>query len=299
MLSCPSSHRMRYRAEGGACTTSSMTPVRGGRSVDSDSTSMRSPALNSTPSPPHSVIALTSFVCGATAERSTAALEEGAFPRVLGPGDRRRVRLVRVGGAAQAPQEVGADRMEQVIAVEVEVVDERQRRIRSLDLRHGDRPVESYYRARGDREELVVEREDLPPVGVGCRRRVAVDGVDRRLDLVGTRPAQSEAPPDEGLAFRDELTIPKAAVLIGKQHEVAVRRGPGGPARLDEQHEREQPHDLRLVRHELRQKTAQAARTASYAIDTFRRGRTSPPAAPSCPSFAWLSARARRRSPSC
>src|ERR671922_90515 len=221
-----------------------------------------------------------------------------------------RVARLRWLGLLGAPKRSGRGRVDALVSVvPADAITRRGWRLHNLlddprarwplGRRHGDRPVESYYRARGDREELVVEREDLPPVGVGCRRRVAVDGVDRRLDLVGTRPAQSEAPPDEGLAFRDELTIPKAAVLIGKQHEVAVRRGPGGPARLDEQHEREQPHDLRLVRHELRQKTAQAARTASYAIDTFRRGRTSPPAAPSCPSFAWSSARARRRSPSC
>jgi hypothetical protein len=34
-------------------------------------------------------------------------------------------------------------------------------------------------------EELVVEREDLAPVGLGGGWRVAVHGVDRGLDLVG------------------------------------------------------------------------------------------------------------------
>jgi hypothetical protein len=50
-----------------------------------------------------------------------------------------------------------------------------------------------------------------------------VDGVDRRLDLVRARLIAPEALPDDGLAFGDEAAIPAAAVLIGQQHEVAVR----------------------------------------------------------------------------
>ena len=49
------------------------------------------------------------------------------------------------------------------------------------------------------------------------------------------------------LAFRDEGAIPAAAVLIGEQDEVAGRSRARGPASLDEQHQREQPHDLRFV----------------------------------------------------
>jgi RNA polymerase sigma-70 factor (ECF subfamily) len=60
----------------------------------------------------------------------------------------------------------------------------RQCRTRSIDLSHCDRAVEGHDRARVEREELVVELHDLSPVRPGGGRRVAVDGVDRRLHLV-------------------------------------------------------------------------------------------------------------------
>src|SRR5665809_55785 len=47
MLSCPSSQRMRKRGDGLGTSTSSTTPKRGGRSVDSDSATTRSPVLRS------------------------------------------------------------------------------------------------------------------------------------------------------------------------------------------------------------------------------------------------------------
>jgi hypothetical protein len=52
--------------------------------------------------------------------------------------------------------------------------------------------------------------------------------------------------------------IPQAAVLVGQQHQAPVRRGAAGPPGLDQQHEREQAHDLGLVRHELRQLPSEA-----------------------------------------
>jgi hypothetical protein len=73
-----------------------------------------------------------------------------------------------------------------------------------------------------------------------------VDSVDRRLDLVRAGLVAPEALPDDGLAFGNEASIPAAAVLIRQQYEVAVRGRARGPARLDEQHERKQAHDLRF-----------------------------------------------------
>jgi hypothetical protein len=49
-------------------------------------------------------------------ERLTAALQEVAFGRVLGAGDRRLVRQRRLGVAAQASQQVGADGVEDGLA---------------------------------------------------------------------------------------------------------------------------------------------------------------------------------------
>jgi hypothetical protein len=58
-------------------------------------------------------------------------LQEVALGRVLGTGDRRLVRQSGLGVSAQASEQVGADRVEQVEALEVEAVDEGERRIRS------------------------------------------------------------------------------------------------------------------------------------------------------------------------
>jgi hypothetical protein len=85
-----------------------------------------------------------------------------------------------------------------------------------------------------------------------------VDGVDRRLDLVRAGLVAPQALPDDGLAFGDAVAVPAAAVLVGQQHQLAVGGGAGGPARLDQQHERQQPHDLRFVGHELGQEPSQA-----------------------------------------
>ena len=103
----------------------------------------------------------------------TPALQKLALGRVFGAGDRGVVRQGGLGVAAQAPEQVGTDRVEQVIAIEIEAVDERERRMRSVDFGHGDRAVQRDDRARRDRHELVVELQDLPPVrrGRGRARR--------------------------------------------------------------------------------------------------------------------------------
>ena len=63
---------------------------------------------------------------------------------------------------------------------------------------------------------------------------------------------------DDGLAFGNEGTIPKAAVLVGKQYQLAAEGGASGSTRLDEQHECEQALDLELVGHQLDQHPSKA-----------------------------------------
>jgi hypothetical protein len=109
--------------------------------------------------------------------------------------------------------------VEQVVTVDPEVVDEDERRLRAVDLGHRHGPVESHDRARGDRHELVVQRHDLPPV----RGRLAVHGVDRRLDLVRPGPAASQAATYQLLALGDQLPVPEVVILVGEQDELAVR----------------------------------------------------------------------------
>jgi hypothetical protein len=87
-----------------------------------------------------------------------------------------------------------------------------------------------------------------------------VDGVDRRLELVRPGPVAPEAAPDDRLALGDEASVPAGAVLVAQPDEVALRRGPGGPPRLDEQHQRQEPQHFRFVRHQVGQQPRQADR---------------------------------------
>src|SRR5258707_9971 len=118
-------------------------------------------------------------------EFSAVGQEGGALGGVVGSIDRRVVCRQCVGVAAQASQQVGADGVVQVVAVEVQRVEEGERGFGSVDLGHGDRTVEGDDRGGVVGQQLVVELHDLRPVGGGRGWGVAVDGVDRRLDLVG------------------------------------------------------------------------------------------------------------------
>ena len=77
--------------------------------------------------------------------------------------------------------------MKEVVVVEVQLVDERERGVGAAQFGDGDGVVECDDGCRGDREEVVVEGDDLRPVGVLEFWRVGVHGVDRGLELVGAR----------------------------------------------------------------------------------------------------------------
>ena len=74
--------------------------------------------------------------------------------------------------------------------------------------------------------ELVVERHDLRPVGVGGGWRVGVDGLDGRLDLVRPGLVAAQAGANDGVPLGDEIAVPGASILVGEADEVA-----GGVAR--------------------------------------------------------------------
>ena len=68
--------------------------------------------------------------------------------------------------AAQPPEQIGSGGVEGVVAVQVQLVHQRERGGRAVDLADGDGAVEGDDRGRGDREQLVVEGDDLRPVGL-------------------------------------------------------------------------------------------------------------------------------------
>ena len=203
----------------------------------------------------------------------TGCGDYGAEPRSYGCGTTRprasrrnsrsvsfSVRAIAASYAARASsgrpsraEQVGADGVEQVVAVERQAVDERERRRRPLDLGDRDRAVERDDRRRREREQLVVELHDLR-----ASRSSAAVGASLCTALIaacswyGPGLVAPQAPPHERLSLGDELAVPAAAVLVGEPHQIALRASCArGAARLDEQHQREQPSDLRLVGHQL------------------------------------------------
>ena len=78
--------------------------------------------------------------------------------------------------AAQPAQQVGAGRMVGVIAGQrvLETVDGRQCHLRAVELGDRDGPVEGDDRRGVEADELVVEGDDLPPVGVLASSRAEV-----------------------------------------------------------------------------------------------------------------------------
>ncbi len=100
---------------------------------------------------------------------------------------------------------------------------------------------------------MIVELQDLSPVGGVGGPRVAVNGLYRSLDLVGAGLVALQAAPHDGLALGHEPAVPQATVLIGQEHEIATRAGAGGATRVHQQHQRQEAQDLRLLGHQVRE----------------------------------------------
>jgi hypothetical protein len=79
-----------------------------------------------------------------------------------------------------------------------------------------------------------------------------VDGLDRRLELEGTRVAAPDALPHQFMALPDQWPVPKSPVLLSSQDHI-VMANLGRNARLPQEHQRQEPERLRLVRHQTRQ----------------------------------------------
>src|SRR5579883_3573043 len=112
--------------------------------------------------------------------------------------------------------------MEQVELVETKRVEDGQRRSRALNFGHGHRAVQGHDRRGRQRQQLIVELDNLPPVRGRGARRVAVDGVDGRLQLVRPGTVEAEAFPDQALALRDQLALPDSAVLLAQANQLAA-----------------------------------------------------------------------------
>ena len=100
----------------------------------------------------------------ARSQRIPLAGEEGTLRAVGGPRERGIIGG-GVRGPAEPAEQVRPGRVEQVVPVQVQLIEQAERGARPVYLSHRDAAVERHYRRRRDHRELVIQREDLPPVG--------------------------------------------------------------------------------------------------------------------------------------
>ena len=99
-------------------------------------------------------------------EMVQTCLEKAALRSVVCPFDRGAVAVCGLWVPASAPQQIGADRVVVLVAVELQCVDELQGGCRTVDLGESNGSVQCDDRRGVQREQLVIEHEDLRPVGV-------------------------------------------------------------------------------------------------------------------------------------
>ena len=118
-----------------------------------------------------------------------------------------------------------------------------------LDHAHGDGLVERDDRVAGDPLEELVQRRDVRPVGGGCVGGSVVHGGDRGLELVLPHATGADRGVEHGHPLGDGGPVPAGAVLVGQRDEPAALVDPRRAARLDQQHQGEQPRRLGVVGH--------------------------------------------------
>ena len=101
-------------------------------------------------------------------ERLAAPLEELALSHVGRTRAGLRVRTRRFRPAAQPAQQIGANRVKQVVPRQGERVHHRERRLGTCHLGVSDGPVQGDDGSWRIREQLIVQRQD--PAPVRCRR---------------------------------------------------------------------------------------------------------------------------------
>jgi len=137
--------------------------------------------------------------------------------------ERAGVRHGRGVVVAEPSQQVGAGRVEVVVAVELarERVDAGQTARDVACHRDGDGAVQLRHRVALERGEPVVERREPLPASGGRRRRVRVLDGDRRLQDVATRRTGAQGACRQVRRSRDRRGVPAGALLVGEQDELA------------------------------------------------------------------------------
>src|SRR5712691_1271694 len=159
-----------------------------------------------------------SATCSKSAVRSArrSATEPEEVP--LGVG-RRHGGCALVGSrgvarSAEPPKQIGSGGVEGLVVVQVQFVDQSERRRGALNLADRDGSVEGNDRRGGDGKQLVVQGDDLRPVGLFECGSVRVHGVDGGLELIRTGLVAAEAAADDRLTLLDQAPIPSSAVPL-------------------------------------------------------------------------------------
>src|SRR5438128_943987 len=118
--------------------------------------------------------------------------------------------------SVEPPEQIGSGGVEGLVVVQVQFVDQSERCRGAVNLADRDGSVVGNDRRRGDRKQLVVQGDDLRPVGLFECGSVRVHGVDGGLQLVGAGLVAAEAATDDRLAFVDQGAIPALSVLLAK-----------------------------------------------------------------------------------
>jgi len=139
---------------------------------------------------------------------------------------------------AKPTQRCATGCMHQVIVVEVrcDCVERRKSSAGTLGHADGNCPIKCDHGSGHEREKMIVESDDLVPVGCVERVGVAMDRLDRGLELEGAWLVAANAGPHDCMSLFDHCSVPLGPVLIAEEHE-----GPLGSAgrhpRLAQQHQ--------------------------------------------------------------
>ena len=198
-----------------------------------------------------------------SAMRRSRNLRSGA---VRARSSARRKAARASSAAAEPPQEFGPGRVPVLVVRQVELVHDGQRRGRAVGFGDRDRPVQPDHRGAGQLGEPGVEHRDLRPVEL----LLGLQGGDRRLNNVRPGPALGvgEGSVEQGPALGDLPPVPPRPVLIGQQDQVLavfISGEPGLPARVVQQHQRQQAEHFGLGREQGGQHPAQPDRLGGQA----------------------------------
>ena len=180
--------------------------------------------------------------------------EEVALDRVGGEFDGSVVGGQCLVATSCSCEKVGACRMVGLVIVKGGDVDASERGeplVGAVELGDGHRPVEGDNCVGAQSVELVVEGDDLGPVGGLGAGSVGVHGGYGGLDLERSGPVAPQAGAHELVALGYQCLVPAGAVLVGEAHHGPVGAATGGPAGFGEQHQGEQADGFGFVGHQL------------------------------------------------